>query len=434
MPLREMRMSDRSALYGIAIPLLALSAWCGAEFHQCSLQRAAIKEDFAHVNSIKYGLLSVDVWRDRIQKVVSGSISDFVLSRSQENDLKKVISNVLLALIDEADGLLQKRRRTLSEKIRKMVVSTFFDTSDLRKKVPALTQSIIDEIKKPQNKEKIKHLAQTQLNTYSAESYDNDDNLSPVNRTLAKYQTDTTAEFNRKVKDDISTLDSQAMAYSGAMLVCLFLFLILGWRLWRDISVRKLLFTIGLGFALLFLLTAVTTPMMEIDARINKVDIVFVGKHLLFEDQVLFYRSKSILQVVRTMFDTGEASSTLVGILILLFSIFFPIAKLISAQWVLLGGEKAKTNKWLHFFAFKSGKWSMADVMVIAIFMAFIGFNGMLKNQLEGFNMKTDTLECISTSGTSLQPGCILFVVFVFFGLFLSVLLDHLTTSPQDQE
>ena len=256
-------------------------------------RRAAIKDDFAQVNSIKYGLLSVDVWRDRIQEVVSGSINEFALSRGQENDLKKRSFQMFSSpCIDETDGLLQKRRRTLSEKIRKMVVSTFFDTSDLRKKVPALTQSIVDEIKKPKNKEKIKHLAQTQLNTYSAESYNNDDNLAPVNRTLAKYQTDTTKEFNRKTKDEISTLDSQAFVYSSAMLICLFLFLILGWRLWRDVSVRKLLFTIGLGFAFLFLLTALSTPMMEIDARINKVDIVFVGKHLLFEDQVLFTAAK----------------------------------------------------------------------------------------------------------------------------------------------
>ena len=76
----------------------------------------------------------------------------------------------------------------------------------------------------------------------------------------------------------------------------------------------------------------------------------------------------------------------------------------------------------------------MADVMVIAMFMAYIGFDGILKSQLASFNVKTDTLECISTSGTSLQPGCFLFVVFVLFGLFLSVLLDRLTTTPQDKE
>jgi hypothetical protein len=216
------------------------------------------------------------------------------------------------------------------------------------------------------------------------------------------------------------------------MLASLLLFLFVWWGVRKDPGVQKLLFTFGVGFALVFLLTAVTTPMMEIDARINKVDIVLVGKHLEFLDQVLFYRSKSILQVVKTMMDTGDVSSAVVGVLILTFSILFPVSKLISAEWYLLGGKKIKANKWIHFFAFKSGKWSMADVIVIAIFMAYIGFNGILKSQLESLNIKTDTLECISTSGTSLQPGCMLFVAFVLFGLFLSFMLERIARGEGD--
>ena len=46
----------------------------------------------------------------------------------------------------------------------------------------------------------------------------------------------------------------------------------------------------------------------------------------------------------------------------------------------------------------------MADVMVIAIFMAYLGFNGFLKSQLETLNFKTPSLECISTSGTFASP------------------------------
>ena len=92
-------------------------------------------------------------------------------------------------------------------------------------------------------------------------------------------------------------------------------------RVRRDPGVQKLLFTFGVGFALVFLVAGVTTSMIQIDARINKVDIVLVGKHLVFQDQVLFYRSKSILQVVKTMFDTGDVSSSVVGVLILVFSI-----------------------------------------------------------------------------------------------------------------
>ena len=70
-------------------------------------------------------------------------------------------------------------------------------------------------------------------------------------------------------------------------------------------------------------------------------------------------------------------------------------------------------NKVIQFFAFKSGKWSMADVNVVAIFMAYIGFKGILDSQLTSLNMKTDSLASISTNETTLQPGFILFVAFV---------------------
>jgi hypothetical protein len=60
--------------------------------------------------------------------------------------------------------------------------------------------------------------------------------------------------------------------------------------------------------------------------------------------------------------------------------------------------------------------------------MAYIGFKGILDSQLAGLNMKTDSLASISTNETSLQPGFILFVAFVLFGLILSVILQKITT------
>jgi len=419
-------MSDRRVMTALLLPLLAVTIGLGSAVYRTTSERTSIKKDASTVNSIQYGLLSVDLWKDRISEIVSGDMGDFALSPGQENDLKKVIANVLQALITETDGLLHKRRKTLSEKIQKIIINSFIDMSDIRKRVPALTQSIIDEMKKPSNSRKLKHLAQTQLDKYAALSYDNNRDPGPLNRILVKYQTTSPEEFNTKTEGMIRSLEHQAAVYNYAMLGSAALFLGVWWSVRKDSSLQKLLYTFAAAFAFVFLITAVTTPMMEIDARINKVDILLVGKHLVFQDQVLFYRSKSILQVVKTMLDAGGADSTLVGLLILTFSILFPIMKLISSEGVLLGGDKIRKNPWTHFFAFKSGKWSMADVMVIAIFMAYLGFDGILNNQLQSLNIKTDTLECISTSGTTLQPGFILFVAFVIFGMFLSFILERI--------
>ena len=71
----------------------------------------------------------------------------------------------------------------------------------------------------------------------------------------------------------------------------------------------------------------------------------------------------------------------------------------------------------------------MADVTVVAIFMAFVGFRAIVNNQLEGLNSRTAALESIATNATSLQAGFILFTAFVLSGLALSEILKRITAS-----
>src|SRR5213079_2313861 len=123
---------------------------------------------------------------------------------------------------------------------------------------------------------------------------------------------------------------------------------------------------------------------------------------------------------------TKKPDSEFVGVLILAFSVFFPITKLISTEVYLLGNEKIRKNKFINFFAFRSGKWSFADVTVVAIFMAYVGFKGILDNQLAHVNRNTETLTAVTTNYTALQPGFILFLGFVLFGLVLSEILKRI--------
>ena len=65
----------------------------------------------------------------------------------------------------------------------------------------------------------------------------------------------------------------------------------------------------------------------------------------------------------------------------------------------------------------------MADVMVVAIFMAFIGFNGILNSQLDQMKKYSETVDLITTNGTSLQPGFYLFFVYVLLAMVFTTLL-----------
>jgi uncharacterized paraquat-inducible protein A len=69
---------------------------------------------------------------------------------------------------------------------------------------------------------------------------------------------------------------------------------------------------------------------------------------------------------------------------------------------------------------FKTGKWSMADVMVVAIFMSYIGFSGILTEQLGQLEGLTNKIDILTTNKSSLQIGFFLFTSFVILSLLVS--------------
>jgi hypothetical protein len=120
----------------------------------------------------------------------------------------------------------------------------------------------------------------------------------------------------------------------------------------------------------------------------------------------------------------------IVGILMITFSIVFPLFKITSSMLYYFNIGKAQKNPVINFFVFRSGKWSMADVMVIAIFMAYIGFNGIIKSQLNYLNWIGQGFGIITTNGTSLQPGFYIFLTYTILALFLAVFLAKNTITP----
>ncbi len=240
---------------------------------------------------------------------------------------------------------------------------------------------------------------------------------------LSDYGCADVAGFNAIATARINSLQQRTYVFTYAIVLSMAFFLALWFSAFDRPGMRRQLFAFSVGLALIALVTSLVAPMIEIDARIKELDFLLLGEHVIFRDQVLFYQSKSILDVVRILLATAKPDSVLVGVLLLLFSVVFPIAKLLSTNFYLIGGEKIRNNRLLTFFVFKSGKWSMTDVTVVAIFMAYIGFKGILDNQLHYLDVGTSALTSITTNLTSLQPGFILFLSFVLYGLVLSEIL-----------
>ena len=71
----------------------------------------------------------------------------------------------------------------------------------------------------------------------------------------------------------------------------------------------------------------------------------------------------------------------------------------------------------------------MADVLIIAIFMAYIGFNGVISSQFGKLEAGGEEIVLLTTNGTSLQPGFYLFLSYTVLALFLSEFLTRKTKT-----
>jgi hypothetical protein len=418
---------QRSFLLLLVVPLVAVAAWAGWRIYDISQRRAEIKKDYAVLNNVTYGLLSVNAWRDHLVRVVTNRIDDFEFSKGEEDTLKYEIEQVLHAVVTKADKIMDKKQKTVKGKIAKFAVKTFVNEEKIHEQVPVFAQTIVNELKKPANKEKLKGLAREKLSDFGSVTYDSVNDVRRVKEILDKYGIEDMRAYNTFATTQLDRLQEQTYNFTYTVLGMLVLFLALWWLLRKQTAVHTPLFVMSVVLALVVLLTGLVSPMIEIDARIKHMSFILIGERITFDDQVIFYQSKSIMEVVSILLETGKFDSMVVGVLILVFSVLFPIAKLLSTKIYLLGKERWRNNKVIAFFAFKSGKWSMADVNVVAIFMAYIGFKGILDSQLSNLNRKTESLASISTNYTSLQPGFIVFVGFVLFGLALSVILKKIT-------
>lgn len=422
---------QRSLIVLLTSCLLAVAAFSAYKVYSLSNERAAIKRDYGLINNISYGLLSVNAWRDHIVRVVTHRIDDFEFTPEQEGALKEEISGVLHAVINKADSMINAKQKTFKGKIRKVAVKALYNEDKLHKKVPEFSATIVKEITNKKNKERLKFLIQSKLEQFGSITYDSVNDVNRMQIILDKYDAANVDEFNQRSEMVLAGLQDSAYFFMFVILGIMIFFLILWWFV-KDTKVYQTpLFTMSVILALIVLFAGITCPMIEIDARIKELTFQLIGEPIEFKDQVIFFQSKSIVDVVTILLETGKFDSILVGILIMAFSILFPIAKILSTKLYLLGKTKWRNNKFIRFFAFKSGKWSMADVYVVAIFMAYIGFKGILDNQIKGLTMETDSLVSLSTSETSLQPGFVLFIGFVLFGLILSSVLNRITAHEQ---
>jgi hypothetical protein len=413
---------------GVSI-ILFVMGYCGYQVFTLSQRQGNIKKDYMTVNSVSFGLLSVDEWRDNIVAAAKNQIRSFKLTREQSADLKKEIEVILDSLIEKAVASIRKPQKTVGGKLEKFVFNSLVSVKDLHRQVPGYAQKIIDEVNKPSSYNRLKKIAQTEIDSLGSKTYDSSKNAEIVlmDSIFKKYNVVDKPSFEKQTMSDLVLVRKQTYSWAFGMLGGVIIILLLWWLVRNRTELHTPLYIMSILSALILLVVGLNTTMIQIDARIASMDFHLLGQNVSFKNQVLFFQSKTIVDVVHILIQTGKIDSIIVGILILVFSILFPVTKLLATGIYMLDKRKWAKDKIIHFFAFESSKWSMADVLVIAILMTYIGFNGIVNSTLSGLNLDDGTISSITTNNTSIQPGYIIFIGFVFYSFALSTILKNIT-------
>jgi len=113
-------------------------------------------------------------------------------------------------------------------------------------------------------------------------------------------------------------------------------------------------------------------------------DIPFIGEYVqeqhhydldqTFEGRMYYlYQNKSILDLIKLLYTGGNF---IVAILLIFFSIVFPLVKLFSSMIIFLNPHNKTAKKAVPIVVYL-GKWSMPDVFVVSIFLAYFSTTNM---------------------------------------------------------
>ncbi len=414
-------MLSRSEAVRLAAAILLLAVAMGGTWQTITgvAARRLVRMQLAEIGHVRYGLLNADRWVEQMAPILDAKIDAIDLQAANASNLRPIVENALYVLLDDVKTKMSAGNSQAAGGGGFMSAGNPFIVNmivgALRPHVPEYAKVVLAELGKPEAKDGVKKYLKGVL-------------ADGVRGTLGAVDMTTYSSILREhgcadggaCKEKLSNLLRQADTkiqyfYVAALASSALAFVLLlpgGPVLRRPSTVVLLLFCVVL------LLGGVLTPMIEVEAKVTPLKLTFLGEPMRFGDQVLYFQSKSVLEVFRLLVTTGKVDMWIVGVLVLMFSVVFPILKILASALYLYRPALLRENPVVRFFALESSKWSMADVMALAIFMSFVAFNGLIANTMR--DLKDSGVLALPTDGSKILPGYHLFIGFCLASLFLS--------------
>ena len=410
--------------------LIGFSVKYGWDIYNLSEERTELSVEYAEVNKINYGLFNIQLWKKKAFDMFRDKAQDFAISPNVYVDVEDQLSIYLSNVYDEYIGSGKLFNEMLADAEESGKINTFFANMikenideqiqklNLKAKLPSIVKNLSGELKR--NEPKLKEYIAEGLESILFEGQ-NAVYRDPRAGFFRQKGVSGVEDYNEQTLSRIESLDAELnrlvkleyiLLLSGVVIL-LSLVKVMGF-----VSVTTLITLISI----VFLWLGVTLPMINIDARLNAFTMSLLDSEIAFEEQFLYYQRKSILEVTEQLITGHGIDLKIVGVLILMFSIVVPFIKLVLSS-LFMYTDKVSKSRVAQTIIFHLGKWSMPDVFVVAMFMAYIGFYGIVTSQLADISRNQDGYAVETLNYSSLSPGALFFTTYCVLSIITGILI-----------
>lgn len=417
----------------ISLAVILFGVKLSKDIYEIQSQVSIIKEDYAEINKVNYGLFNMEEWRVKAFDVFTGHIDQFNISPGAYKEAEGELRKYLYSIYDEyiASGKIftkifddAEKNGKVNKVILKMLkenVANQIQALGIKENIPDMAKTLAKELKS--NEPRFRQIMQDELKNLL--KYDiKYKYIDPRQNVFAKYTCENIDCTNGKIKINLEELQKKitdCIKLLSILLASLLMILLIGYELFNF----KVVISVLTLSSLILLALGISLPMINIDVRMNSFVFNLFEKDLVFPEQVVFYQSKSILDVTKTLLESSGIDLKIVGILILCFSVIFPVIKLVLSALYLFF-EKIRTSRFATGMIFYLGKWSMADVFVVALFMAYIGFYGMFDAQMRALEQNKGGFAIETVNYTELSYGAMFFTAYCILSIIIGLMVNKI--------
>lgn len=389
------------------------------------------KEDLAEINKVNYGLFNMQHWKKEALRVFENRIGQFEISpkayRQVEKELEKYLYGINKDYIESGkifNSIFEDAEK--NPNINKVFLKLIKDNTapqiknlQIKKYIPGMAVQLANELKKQEPQ--LREIMRIELKKILDDAEESS-TLDPRDKIYNKYGFQTHTQTTTFLIEKIATFKAGIQENVQLLFWVSTIGFLLFWIFFMYAGHLAAIASMT-AVSVMMLIVGVSLPMIDLEALLNAFKINMLGSTIAFDQQYIYYQSKSILDVTQTLITSGGVDLKIVGFMVLCFSVIFPFIKLILTV-IYLFNAKIRENNWVQNIIFYLGKWSMADVFVVALFMAYIGFYGIMTSQLSSIEHNKSGFAVETLNNSSLSPGALFFTTYCVMSIILGIVVN----------